>query len=53
MTKSIKRSQTFIFGELSSQIRLVGSILEEMKEITQYLLSSPDQTDKISVSVRH
>ena len=29
----------------------MGSILEEMKEITQYLKSSPDRIDNMSASV--
>ena len=36
---------------MSSYIRLVGSILQEMEEITQYLKSSPDRIDNMSASV--
>ena len=51
MTKFIGSTELYL-GGLSSRIRLVGSILEEMKEITQYLKNSPDQIDRISVSVK-
>ena len=51
VTNFIKRIELYFQEDYLTELGLWGSILEEIKEITQYLKSSPDWTDIILASV--